>query len=53
MNARSLTVTASDSSPRGRVLLAALTALALMCATALAGSAPALAAACLNEKGLS
>ncbi len=44
MNARSLTVTASDSSPRGRVLLGALTALALACATALAGSAPALAA---------
>ncbi len=51
MNARSLTVTASDSSPRGRVLLAALAALALACATALAGSAPALAAGCENEKG--
>ena len=51
MNARSLTVTASDSSPRGRVLLGALTALALACAMALVGSAPALAAECLNEKG--
>jgi hypothetical protein len=51
MNARSLTVTASDSSPRGRVLLAALAALALVCATALVGAAPALAAECLNEKG--
>ena len=50
MNARRLTVTASDSSPRGRVLLGALTALALVCAMALAGSAPALAAECLNEK---
>lgn len=49
MNARSLTVTASDSSPRGRVLLGALAALALVCATALAGSAPALAAGCPNE----
>ncbi len=46
MNARSLTVTASDS-PRGwRVLLAAL---ALACAAALAGPAPALAAECENE----
>ena len=51
MNARSLTVTASDSSPRGRVLLAALAALAVACATGFAGSAPALAAECLNEKG--
>ena len=50
MNARRLTVTASTSSPRGRVLLGALAALALVCATALAGSAPALAAECLNEK---
>jgi hypothetical protein len=49
MNARSLTVTASDSSPRGRVLLAALLALALVCATALAGPAPAQAAECPNE----
>ena len=49
MNARRLTVTASDSSPRGRVLLGALTALALACATALAGPAPALAAGCPNE----
>ncbi|MFI4977398.1 MAG: hypothetical protein ACHQC8_01780 [Solirubrobacterales bacterium] len=51
MNARSLTVTASDSPRVLRVLLAALAALALACATALAGSAPALAAGCLNEKG--
>jgi len=49
MNARSLTVTASDSSPRGRVLLAALAALALACATVLAGTAQALAAGCPNE----
>ena len=49
MRAHSLTVTASDS-PRGRrVLLAALAALALACATGLAGTAPALAAACPNE----
>ncbi len=41
MNAHSLTVTASDSSPRGRVLLAALAALALVCATGLVGSAQA------------
>jgi hypothetical protein len=49
MNAHRLTVTASDSSPRGRVLLAALAALALGCAMALAGPAQALAAGCPNE----
>ncbi len=48
MNARSLTVTAST---QPRVLLAALAVLALVCATGLVGSAPALAAECLNEKG--
>ena len=48
MRAHSLTVTASDSSPRGRVLLGALTALTLLCATALAGPAQA-HAACPNE----
>jgi len=49
MRAHSLTVTASDSSPRGRVLLAALAALALACATGLVGPAAALAAGCPNE----
>ena len=51
MNARSLTVTASTQPRVGRVLLGVLAALALVCATALAGPAPALAAGCLNEKG--
>jgi hypothetical protein len=46
MNARRLTVTASDSP---RVLLGALAGVALACAMGLAGSAPALAAECPNE----
>ncbi len=49
MNARSLTVSASPSPRRRRVLLAAFAGLALACATGLAGPAQALAAPCPNE----
>ncbi len=48
MTARNLTVTASPSPRRRHVLLAALAALALACATGLAGPAQALAS-CPNE----
>jgi hypothetical protein len=48
MNARSLTVTASPSPRVGRALLAALAALALVCATALAGSAQGAESSCAN-----
>jgi hypothetical protein len=50
MRAHSLTVTASDSPRVGRVLLAALAALALLSATALAGTAQGAESSCANVK---